>query len=139
MCGWRCRCACKMNRISTPTYPQDIHLFRAFVVRERVRIAMISFVIIKDHDNGLVDQSFRNIKIDAKTDTSFAYYFPYSRHECSYLASANCRTLFSVKRLLRKSLGNLFCSYFASMYHRSCADIGVETNIIPISTPWYPN
>ncbi len=127
-------CVCKMNRISTPTHPQDIHFFRAFVVREPVRIAMISFGIIKDRDKGLVDQFFRNVKIDEKTDTSFACYFPYSRHEYSYLASANCRTLFSIKWLLRKSLGNLFCSYFASMYHRSCADIGVRMNIIPIST-----
>ncbi len=68
-------CVCKMNRISTPTHPQDIHFFRAFVVREPVRIAMISFGIIKDHENVLVDQSFRNVKIDVKTDTSFAFCF----------------------------------------------------------------
>jgi len=74
-CGCRCRCACKMNRIPTPTHPQDIHFFRVFVVRERVRIVMISFATIKDHDKGLVDQSFRNVKIDAKTGTSFACYF----------------------------------------------------------------
>jgi hypothetical protein len=64
-----------MNRISTPTHPQDIHLFRAFVVRERVRRAMISFVIIKDCNKGLVDQSFRNVKIDEKTGSSFSCYF----------------------------------------------------------------